>query len=237
MLRLPVASATPRQCFAADNRNMSRTFQAVLWDFGGVILSSPFEAFNRYEAEAGLPRDFIRRVNAVDPDHNAWALMERAEIDMDRFAALFEAEARALGGKLSGHKVIELISGEVRPEMVEALQRVRRHWRVACITNNMPAGHGPSMTRSADTAAQVAQIMALFEHVIESSKLNMRKPDPRIYHHACALLGVAPEDCVYLDDLGINLKPARAMGMATIKVESADQALGELEQLLGLPLR
>ena len=216
---------------------MNTPYQAVLWDFGGVILTSPFEAFNRYEAEAGLPRDFIRRVNAVDPHHNPWAQMERAEIDLGRFAELFEAEARALGGELSGHTVVSLLSGEVRPEMVKALKRVREHYRIACITNNMPAGHGPSMTRSPQTAAQVTQIMALFEHVVESSKLNLRKPDPRIYRHACELLGVPPEACVYLDDLGINLKPARAMGMATIKVESAAQALGELEALLGMALR
>lgn len=218
-----------------------KTFEAVLWDFGGVILSSPFEAFNRYEAELGLPRDFIRRVNAVNPDHNAWAQMERAEIDTQRFAELFEAEARALGGelgaKLSGHRVIELLQGEVRPEMVEALQRVRRHYRIACITNNMPIGQGRSMSRSAAHAAQIAEILALFEHVVESSKLNLRKPDPRIYRHACELLGVAPEACVYLDDLGINCKPARALGMATIKVDSALQALTELEALLGMRLR
>ena len=216
---------------------MNDKFQAVLWDFGGVILTSPFEAFNRYEAELGLPRDFIRRVNAVAPDHNAWAQMERSEIGLDRFAELFEAEARALGGELSGHTVLGLLSGEVRPEMVEALKRVRERFRIACITNNMPAGHGPSMTRSPETAAQVTKIMALFEHVVESSKLNMRKPDPRIYRHACELLGVAPEACVYLDDLGINLKPAKAMGMATIKVETAAQALDELEGLLDMPLR
>jgi putative hydrolase of the HAD superfamily len=233
----PVAQATRQRVAGNDNRRMSRTFDAVLWDFGGVILSSPFDAFNRYEAELGLPRDFIRRVNAVNPDDNAWAKMERAEIDMDGFAELFEAEARALGGELSGHTVIGLLSGQVRPEMVEALKRVSQRHRIACITNNMPTGHGPSMTRSAETAAQVAQIMQLFEHVVESSKLNMRKPDPRIYRHACELLGVAPEACVYLDDLGINLKPARAMGMATIKVESAAQALGELEALLGMALR
>jgi putative hydrolase of the HAD superfamily len=220
-----------------DKHQAVGRFEAVLWDFGGVILTSPFEAFNRYEAELGLPRDFIRRINAVNPDHNAWAQMERAEIDLPRFAELFEAEARALGGELSGHTVVSLLSGQVRPEMVEALQRVRRHYRIACITNNMPAGHGPSMTRSAETAAQVTQIMALFEQVVESSKLNLRKPDPRIYQHTCELLGVAPEHCVYLDDLGINLKPARAMGMATIKVDSAAQALGDLEALLGLPLR
>jgi putative hydrolase of the HAD superfamily len=216
---------------------MNSSFQAVLWDFGGVILTSPFEAFNRYEVELGLPRDFIRRINAANPDTNAWAQMERGEINMPRFAELFEAEARALGGELSGHKVIELISGQVRPEMVEALQRVRRHYRIACITNNMPAGKGPSMTRSAETAAQVAQIMQLFEHVVESSKLEMRKPDPRIYRHACDLLGVAPEACVYLDDLGINLKPARAMGMATLKVGDPAQAIDELQALLGIPLR
>ena len=215
----------------------STGIEAVLWDFGGVILSSPFEAFNHYERELGLPRDFIRRINAINPDDNAWARMERSEIDLDQFAAAFEAEARALGGELSGHHVLSLISGEVRPEMVEALKRVRRHFRIACITNNMPAGDGPSMARSPETAAQVSRIMALFEHVVESSKLNMRKPDPRIYRHACELLGVAPTACVYLDDLGINLKPARAMGMRTIKVESAVQALGELEALLGLALR
>jgi putative hydrolase of the HAD superfamily len=212
-------------------------FQAVLWDFGGVILSSPFEAFNRYEAQAGLPRDFIRRVNAVNPDDNAWARMERGEIGLERFAELFEAEARAMGGALSGRTVLELIGGEVRPQMVEAWKRVRTRFRIACITNNMPAGHGPSMTRSPETAAQVAQIMQLFEHVVESSKLNLRKPDPRIYRHACELLGVAPEACVYLDDLGINLKPAKAMGMATVKVGSAAQALAELEALLGMALR
>jgi putative hydrolase of the HAD superfamily len=211
--------------------------RAVLWDFGGVILSSPFEAFNHYEAQLGLPQNFIRRINSVDPDSNAWAQMERGEIDTAGFAERFEAEARSLGGELSGRRVLELIAGEVRPEMVEALRRVKTRFRVACITNNMPAGHGPSMTRTSEVAEQIAQIMALFEHVVESSKLNMRKPDPRIYRHACELLGVQPANCVYLDDLGINLKPARAMGMRTIKVESADQALTELQALLGMPLR
>jgi putative hydrolase of the HAD superfamily len=212
-------------------------FEAVLWDFGGVILSSPFEAFNRYEAEAGLPHDFIRRVNALNPDHNAWAQMERNEIGLERFAQLFEAEARALGGELSGRAVLGLLSGELRPEMVQALKRVRERFRIACITNNIAAGHGPSMTRCPETAAQLAQVMALFEHVVESSKLELRKPDPRIYRHACDLLGVAPQRCVYMDDLGINLKPAKAMGMATIKVISPAQALAELQALLGLELR
>jgi len=221
----------------SDTVRPAGNFEAVLWDFGGAILSSPFEAFNQYEQQLGLPLGFIRGINAVNPDHNAWARMERGEIDMASFAELFEAEARALGGELSGPHVIQILSGEVRPEMVEALKRVRERFRVACITNNMPIGHGASMARSPETAAQVKQIMALFEHVVESSKLNMRKPDPRIYRHACELLGVEPEACVYLDDLGINLKPARALGMTTIKVTSAAQALDELQVHLGMPLR
>ncbi|MGE0151261.1 MAG: HAD-IA family hydrolase [Reyranellaceae bacterium] len=211
--------------------------KAVLWDFGGVILSSPFEAFNRYETEIGLPRNFIRGLNARNPDTNAWARMERSEVDLDGFAALFEAEALQQGHRLSGHHVLKIISGEVRPEMVAALRRVKERFRIACITNNMPTGHGPGMARDPQRVREIEAIMGLFEHVVESSKLGIRKPDPRIYLHACGLLGVEPADCVYLDDLGINLKPAKALGMRTIKVENAVQALSELEAVLEIPLR
>src|SRR5215475_10282346 len=210
---------------------------AVLWDFGGVILSSPFEAFGRYERETGLPKDFIRSLNARNPDANAWAKMERSEVSLDEFVALFESEALALGHKLDGWRVLQAISGDIRPQMVEALRRCKAAFKVACITNNMKHGEGPGMARSPDKAAAVAEIMALFEHVVESSKLGWRKPDPRIYRHACELLGVALEQCVYLDDLGINLKPARAMGMRTIKVGDPDIAIAELEAMVGIPLR
>jgi putative hydrolase of the HAD superfamily len=210
---------------------------AVLWDFGGVILSSPFEAFRRYEREAGLPEDFIRSLNARNPDANAWAKMERSEVSLDEFVALFESEAHAQGHKLDGWRVLQAISGDIRPQMVEALRRCRAAFKVACITNNMKAGEGPGMARSAEKAAAVAEIMTLFEHVVESSKLGFRKPDPRIYRHACDLLGVAPQRCVYLDDLGVNLKPARAMGMRTIKVGDPDVAIAELEAMVGIPLR
>jgi len=210
---------------------------AVLWDFGGVILTSPFEAFRRYEREAGLPEDFIRGLNARNPDVNAWAKMERSEVPLEQFVALFEAEAAAAGHKLDGWRVLQSLSGDIRPQMVEALRRCKKSFRVACITNNMKHGEGPGMARSADKAAAVAEIMTLFEYVVESSKLGWRKPDPRIYRHACELLGVAPERCVYLDDLGVNLKPARAMGMRTIKVGDPDTAIAELEAMVGIPLR
>jgi putative hydrolase of the HAD superfamily len=210
---------------------------AVLWDFGGVILSSPFEAFNRYERDANLPKNFIRMLNARNPDINAWAKMERSEVSLDGFVSLFEAEAEAQGHRLDGWQVLRSISGDIRPQMVEALRRCKKMFRVACITNNMKAGKGPGMARSTDKAKAVAEVMTLFEHVIESSKVGVRKPDPRIYQHACDLLGVPPEACVYLDDLGINLKPARALGMRTIKVGDPDIAIDELQAIVGIPLR
>ena len=215
----------------------ARTPRAVLWDFGGVILSSPFEAFNRYEAEIGLPKDFIRSLNARNADTNAWAKMERSEVSLEGFVQLFEAEANQMGQRVDGWRILRSISGDIRPQMVEALRRCKTTFRVACITNNMKHGEGPGMARSADKAQAVAEIMTLFEHVVESSKLGLRKPDPRIYRHTCELLGVAPEECVYLDDLGINLKPARAMGMRTIKVGDPDAAIDELQAMVGIPLR
>jgi len=212
------------------------TFKAVFWDFGGVMTSSPFEAFRRFERENGLPQDFLRGVNAVNPDHNAWARFERSELDLDGFDVAFEEETRAAGYPVRGRQVIELLGGDLRPEMVGALKRIRERFRVACITNNVRAGQGPGMHLSSARAQEIAAVMSLFEHVVESSKLGMRKPDPRIYLHACELVGVAPQEVVYLDDLGINLKPAKELGMATVKVVEPRAALTQLEDLLGMRL-
>ena len=210
---------------------------AVIWDFGGVLTSSPFEAFNRFEAERGLPHDFIRKVNSTDPDTNAWALFERSEISAAEFDGKFAVEADRLGGKVRGQEVINLLAGDIRPEMVEALKRCKDKFKVGCITNNVPAGKGAGMARSEEKAALVSEVMSLFDHVIESSKIGIRKPDPKIYTMACEALGVEISQSVYLDDLGINLKPARALGMTTIKVLNAAQALDELEAIVGFSLR
>lgn len=212
-------------------------FEAVIFDFGGVITASPFEAFNRLEAERGLPRDFIRTVNATNPDHNAWALFERAEIDAARFDALFADEAEALGHALDGASVLAVLSGSIRPAMVGALDLLAAEgYRLACITNNVPAGHGAGMARSGDAKDAYEQVFARFEHVIESSKAGVRKPDPRIYLMMCEKLGLEPAACIYLDDLGINCKPAAQLGMHAIKVTSGEQALADLSAVLGLAL-
>src|SRR6478736_9859189 len=207
---------------------------AVIWDFGGVLTSSPFEAFARYERERGLPADIIRRTNSANHLDNAWAKFERAEVDLDAFDELFATESKALGAEVRGKDVLPLLFGDLRPDMVEALKRIKAVCKTGCITNNLPANVMGSMS---GRKLYTADVMLLFDHVIESAKTGLRKPDPRIYAMMVETLGVAPKKCVYLDDLGVNLKPARAMGMTTIKVVSASQALGELETATGMVLR
>lgn len=215
---------------------MTRPLQAVLWDFGGVLTSSPFEAFNRYEAARGLPPDFIRSVNAVNGDTNAWAKLERNEISPAEFDQRFRVEAQARGHDVPGRDVLALLAGDLRPRVIAALKVCKAHVKVGCITNNAQVGKGASMTEDAGKAAGVADIMALFDHVLESSKTGLRKPDPRIYALMCEALDVDPKACIYIDDLGINLKPARQMGMVTIKAVSEDQILADLAAATGFPL-
>ncbi len=209
--------------------------RAVLWDFGGVILSSPFEAFARYERGCGLPADFLRGVNATNPDANAWARLERAELTHAGFDTAFAAESRALGHEVPGADVLALLAGDVRPEMVRALDRViAAGLHTACLTNNVVS---PDETAGgADVRPEVAAVMARFDVVVESSKIGVRKPEPEFYRTACELLGVTPAECVFLDDLGINLKPARAMGMTTIKVDDSAAAIAALATVLELDL-
>ena len=208
--------------------------EAVIWDFGGVFTTSPFEAFNRYETSRGIPLDHIRTVNATNPHENAWALFERSEIDAAGFDRMFAAESRALGQDVRGADVLPLLSGDVRPAVVAALKACKQRFKVGCITNNVMTGSGAGMASTSEKAAAVAEIMGLFDAVIESSKVGVRKPDPRIYQMMCELLAVAPGSCVYLDDLGINCKPAAQLGMAAIKVENEAQALAALAKVTGL---
>jgi putative hydrolase of the HAD superfamily len=203
--------------------------RAVFWDFGGVILSSPFDAFNAYERAHGLPHDFIRSVNARDSDTNAWARIERRELSAEAFDEAFATESEGLGHRIAGRDVLAMLSGSVRAEMVTALDRVIESGLIAaCLTNNVTSDH---------SRPEVDAVMTRFHHVIESSKVGCRKPEPEFYEIACTTAGVAPREVVFLDDLGINLKPARAMGMTTIKVEAAERAIADLEEVLSISLR
>lgn len=199
--------------------------RAVLFDIGGVVLNGPMEEFARYERRAGLPDGLIRRLNSQYPDANAWARYERGEVDEDGFVALFEAQADAAGHRVDARQVLAALHGQVCPAMVTALHRLRdAGYRIAALTNNVAP---------IDTGAEP---LALFELVLQSSVEGVRKPEPAFYELALRRLGLAAADCAYLDDLGINLKPARAMGMATIKVTDPDVALRELGELVGLDL-
>jgi putative hydrolase of the HAD superfamily len=208
-----------------------RHIAAVLFDFGGVITDSPFDAFERYEQGHGLPTGFIRGVNAANHLDNAWARLERNELGFEEFCDAFEAEARAAGGRIDARDLFAMFSGQLRPEMVEAVRRCGRHFKTGLLTNNFVTPVAESRS------SELAEILALFDAVIESSVVGVRKPDHRFYVMACETLGITTSQAVFLDDLGVNLKPARALGMITIKVTDTPSALADLEEVVGIPLR
>ncbi len=206
-----------------------RRFDAVLFDFGGVLIDSPLDAFAAVEHRHGLPEGFIRQVNATNHLDNAWARFERNELSFDEFRAAFGDETEAAGCRLDVAEVFELLSGTPRPAMIDALRRLRQWYLTGLLTNNFAVPIGGDR-RLYD------EIVALFDAVVASADEGIRKPEPAFYQLACQRLGITPDRAVFLDDLGVNLKPARALGMATIKVVDADQALVELEETLGVPL-
>tara|TARA_Y100000746_G_scaffold224613_1_gene227375 strand:+ start:565 stop:1209 length:645 start_codon:yes stop_codon:yes gene_type:complete len=207
--------------------------KAIFWDFGGVITSSPFEAFNVFEKNNNLPSDFLRKVNSTNPDDNAWAKLERSEVNLDEFDLLFEEESNELGHAVKGKEVIALLQGQIRPEMVNALQKIKGKLIQACLTNNIQSLKKETFQENnVSVSGKHEEIMKLFDFVIESSKVNLRKPDPAFYKLACEKAEIEPFEAVFLDDLGINLKPAKILGMKTIKVIDSIDALQELQKLI-----
>jgi len=201
-------------------------YKAIIWDFGGVITSSPFEAFNKFEEANGLPKDIIRTINSENPDMNAWAQFESNSITIDQFDDLFLKEAKAKGFDIKGRDIIKLLKGSIRENMVSFLRELKSDFKLGCITNNVK----PSSEENTDNETKEA--MSIFDHVIESSIVGIRKPNPEIYMMSCDALNVSPDQCIYLDDLGINLKPARELGMTTIKVIQPEDAIQEVRNLL-----
>ena len=201
-------------------------YKAIIWDFGGVITSSPFEAFNQFEETNGLPKDIIRTINSENPDTNAWAKFESNSITIDVFNDLFLKEAKTKGFDIKGRDIIKLLKGSIRKNMVSFLRELKSDFKLGCITNNVKS----SSEENNDNETKEA--MSLFDHVIESSIVGIRKPNPEIYMMSCDALKVSPDQCIYLDDLGINLKPARELGMTTIKVIQPEDAIQEVRNLL-----
>ncbi len=209
--------------------------KAVIWDFGGVITTSPFDSFNIYEESQNLPKDLIRTINSTNPDNNAWAKLERSEIDLEEFDSLFEVESRQFGHSIPGKQILSLVKGQIRPKMVKAIREIKDKLIQGCLTNNIQSTEDQELEKdNVGTAISETnqEIMGLFDFVFESSKENVRKPDPDFYKLACQKGGVDPHEVIFLDDLGINLKPAKALGMKTIKVVKSKNALLELQTFL-----
>jgi putative hydrolase of the HAD superfamily len=210
---------------------------AVVFDIGGVVQDSPLHAIARYERERGLPLNAINRVVVAAGEAGAWARLERGELTVQSFCVPFEADCRAHGIAIDGRVLMERIAeaSVPRPRMLEAIRRLRAAGlRVAALTNNWVADtprHGPD---GPETARM--RLDRHFDVFVESAVVGVRKPDPRIYSLVCEKLGLPPWRVAFLDDIGRNLKPARELGMATIKVDDPEQTLRELGALLGLDL-
>jgi putative hydrolase of the HAD superfamily len=213
---------------------MSALVGAVIFDLGGVLTDSPLHAFTAYEQEAGLPEGLIRRLNSTNPDTNAWARYERNELDVAGFSAAFEAEALAAGHRLEAARVLEALRGEIRPEMAAAVRRLEEA--------GVPLGLLSNNVAPMERSGALGELLGRFDTIVESSVEGVRKPEPEIYERARTRLSeavgrkIAAADCAYLDDLGINLKPARALGFRTIKVVQPAEALAELSELVGFRL-
>lgn len=208
-------------------------FRAVIFDLGGVVLPSPIDAFRAYERTAGLPHRFISEVIVSGDETSAWARLERGELTLESFGVAFEAECAALGQTVRATDMLGALSGNGAPRtvMLDAIATIREAGlKTAALTNNWISDDGTTMHE------QVPVLASAFDVMIESSVVGLRKPDPAIYELVCTELEVTPPESVFLDDLGVNLKPARALGMTTIKVADPDEALAELEQALGFTL-
>jgi putative hydrolase of the HAD superfamily len=204
--------------------------RAVIFDLGGVVLGSPLHAIAAYEREHGIAAGSVNRVVAETGADGAWGRLERGLVGHAAFVSAFEAECAAAGFTIDARVMFERMAAgsQPRPLMLAAMRTLRaRGLRVAALTNNWPS-------EGRDDGAPA--LRGYFDAFFESSVLGLQKPDPRIYQHACAALAIAPEEAVFLDDIGRNLKAARALGMRTIKVDSPEQALAELARLLGFPL-
>ena len=205
-------------------------FRAVIFDLGGVLFSSPLPAIASYENKAGLPAGLIGRLANENDSDSLWAQLERGELEAEVFGAQFSQLAHTAGHKLNGLTLLDRIWTEIviRKEMLNAVRRLRSAgFLTAALTNAWVTPNRPS---------HIEPLRPEFDCVLESFCLAMRKPERRIYELACRWLAVTPKETVFLDDFGTNLKPAKAMGMTTLKVGDPDVAIAELERLVGVRL-
>jgi putative hydrolase of the HAD superfamily len=205
-------------------------YKAAIFDIGGVLTHSPVTRIKQYCADNGI-HDGVR-VAIFGPEDGPWSRFERSELTREGFAGEFDRHISVCETKATGPAFMEWFFqgfGE-RPEMVGAVRYLKGRVKLGAITNNV------SRDEPAQTRTSGIDLPSLFEVIVESAIVGYRKPEPQIFQIACEQLGIEANEAVFLDDLGANLKGARALGMHTIKVDDTLSALDELEAALGIPL-
>jgi len=207
------------------------TIKTIIFDFGGVITNSPIEGFKLLEEKHGYDNGIITNINMNNPDNNAWAKSERGEIDINTFLEEFEKEALAIGQKINAKEILQQLYGSLRENMINKIKllSVSKKYKLICLTNVLK---GVDIFTPEERVKSVNRIMSYFDIIYESYKLNMRKPETRIYQYILNEINIKPEETVFLDDLGMNLKPALQLGINTIKVVDPNDAINELDKIL-----
>ena len=207
------------------------TIKTIIFDFGGVITNSPIEGFKLLEEKHGYNKGLITNINMNNPDDNAWAKSERGEIDIYTFLEEFEKEALEIGQKIDAREILQQLYGSMRDNMINKIKLLSdsKKYKLICLTNVLK---GVDIFTPKERVSAVNQVMTYFDIIYESYKLNMRKPETRIYQYILNEINIKPEETVFLDDLGMNLKPARQLGINTIKVINSKDAINELDQIL-----
>ena len=207
------------------------TIKTIIFDFGGVITNSPIEGFKLLEEKHGYDKGLITNINMNNPDDNAWAKSERGEIDIHTFLEEFEKEALEIGQKIDAREILQQLYGSMRENMINKIKLLSssKKYKLICLTNVLK---GVDIFTPKERVNSVNQVMTYFDIIYESYKLNMRKPETRIYQYILNEINIKPEETIFLDDLGMNLKPARQLGINTIKVVNPKDAINELDQIL-----
>ena len=203
--------------------------QTIIFDFGGVITDSPIEGFKKLEKSYGISKGVISSIVMTNPDNNAWAKSERGEIDIQTFIEEFNLEAKKLGYNLNAKEILKQLYGPLRPLMVEKIASLSKNYQLICLTNVLKGVH---VFSPEERKKEVDHVLSFFDKIYESCEIGMRKPEKRIYRYLLDDLKIKPENSVFLDDLGMNLKTAKLLGINTVKVIDPTAALKELDNYL-----
>ena len=201
----------------------NNVIKIVLWDYGGVLTESPIKNFRKFENDNNYVLDSIVKINSYNKYNNAWAKLEKDEISIEKFSKLFSEEAKQFGIlNINTDKLLECLNVKLNIKMVELLENISKFYTCVCLTNNFKKVG----------SSNFKNIKHNFSLIIESSKIGFRKPEKQIYKHVLEVLKVNAKEILFIDDLGINLKPARELGFHTYKFTDTDKTISYIKNML-----